>query len=170
VEGIDTIGQWSPTTLIKFVRDLQDQQPKIQYSTLQTDFLEVVKALTLTGDILVPTRPAYSKIGDSGQPAFENSWANWAAGGLGVAGYWKDPLGFIHLKGAIKSGTISTTAFTLPPGYRPPEYKVFAAIKVDAGVTSLARVDVNTDGTVVPQTAPATGYITLDQINFRLTV
>lgn len=166
----DTIGNWTPTTLIKFVRDLQDQQPKIQYSTLQVDYLDVIKSLTLTGDITVPTRPAYSLVGGQGQPAFQNSWVNWGAGGLGVAGYWKDPFGFIHLKGAIKSGTISTAAFTLPPGYRPPEYRVFPAIKVDAGVTSLARVDVNTDGTVVPQTAPATGYITLDGIYFRLTV
>lgn len=165
----DTIANWTPTNLIKFVRDLQDQQPKIQYTTLQADYLEVVKTLTLDGDISVPTRPAYSIVGGQGQPAFQGTWANWGAGGLGVAGFWKDPLGFIHLKGAIKAGTVSTTAFTLPPGYRPPEYKVFAAIKVDAGVTSLARVDVNTDGTVVPQTAPATGYITLDQITFRLT-
>lgn len=163
----DTIASWSPTTLIKFVRDLQDQQPKIQYSTLQTDYLEVVKALTLTGDITVPTRPAYSIVGAQGQPAFEGTWAADTSGGRGTPGFWKDPFGFIHLKGALQLGTASTTAFTLPPGYRPPEYRIFAQMRTD-GV--LAKVDVNTNGAVVPQTAPAGNSISLDGIYFRLTV
>jgi len=163
----DTIASWSPTTLIKFVRDLQDQQPKIQYSTLQVDYLDVVKALTLTGDITVPTRPAYSLVGGQGQPPFQNSWVNDGTAGRGVAGYWKDPFGFIHLKGVIKSGAINTTAFTLPPGYRPPEYRIYPAALTDA---TFGRVDVNTDGSVTIRTAVAANSISLDGIYFRLTV
>lgn len=165
----DTIGDWTPTTLIKFIRDLQEQQPKTYYTQLQIDRLEVEDTLTLSGNLVVPTRSAHSKIGAQGQPGFEGTWVNWGAGGFPDAAFWKDPLGFVHLIGAVKSGTSGTTAFTLPPGFRPPAYMVFPSVKQDGGTTSIARVDVNTDGTVVPQTAPATGYIVLNGIYFKLT-
>lgn len=51
---------------------------------------------------------------------FQNSWTNYGSG-YDTAAYMKDSLGFVHIKGFIKSGTTSssTPIFTLPVGYRP---------------------------------------------------
>lgn len=51
-------------------------------------------------------------------PSLTNSWVNLGAP-YETAGYLKDRFGFVHLKGAISTGASSTTAFTLPAGYRP---------------------------------------------------
>jgi hypothetical protein len=58
-------------------------------------------------------------IGDAGQPAFQGTWVNEDPSTLTRARYWKDPMGLVHVEGTIQSGTINTTAFTLPEGYRP---------------------------------------------------
>lgn len=165
-----TIGEWTPTQLIKFVRDLNEQQPTTYLRTLRVDALEAATSLTLNGTLSFPKVLAYSRIGGAGQPAFTNSWVNYNTGGHPDAMYWKDPLGFIHLKGAIKNGTVGSSAFTLPPGYRPPEYMSFPTLSgASLATASIGRVDINTDGTVTPQTAAANGYVGLNGIYFRLT-
>ncbi len=55
-------------------------------------------------------------VGGSGEPAFQNGWVNY---GQRPAMFYKDAAGVVHLTGLVKSGTIGTTAFTLPAGYRP---------------------------------------------------
>lgn len=50
--------------------------------------------------------------------AYANSWVDFGGGFYGVA-YMIDSLGFVHLRGIMKSGTLGTTAFTLPVGARP---------------------------------------------------
>jgi hypothetical protein len=47
-------------------------------------------------------------------PTLINSWT-----GAEGYGYLKDPLGFVHLRGAFSTGASATTAFVLPAGYRP---------------------------------------------------
>lgn len=53
-------------------------------------------------------------------PTLQNSWVNYGSG-YDTVGYMKDSLGFVHVKGMIKSGvtTLGTLLFTLPAGYRP---------------------------------------------------
>jgi hypothetical protein len=60
---------------------------------------------------------AWHEVGSSGNPAFQNGWVNYSPSG-NSAGYYKDRLGFVHLKGLVKNGAMSSTIFTLPPGYR----------------------------------------------------
>lgn len=50
-------------------------------------------------------------------PTLLNSWAN--TPGLVPAGFMKDSLGFVHLRGRLGGGTSGTMAFVLPAGYRP---------------------------------------------------
>ena len=57
-------------------------------------------------------------IGDSGEPAFENSWANYG-GAYAEAGFRRDAEGWVYAQGLVKSGTKHATVFTLPEGYRP---------------------------------------------------
>ena len=55
---------------------------------------------------------------DWNAPSLINSWVNYG-GAYDTAGYYIDPYGVVHLKGALKTGTSGTVAFVLPTGYRP---------------------------------------------------
>ncbi len=53
-------------------------------------------------------------------PSLQNSWTN-VGGAYETAGYWKDSMGVVHVRGVITGGTTagSTLIFTLGAGYRP---------------------------------------------------
>lgn len=90
-----------------------------------------------------------------------NSWANYGNGHY-VTGYYKDSLGWVHLKGVIQNGTIGSSAFTLPEGYRPEAIAMFPAIANG----NIIRVDVsNADGTVKIYTSNT--LVSLNGISFR---
>lgn len=161
--GPDTIKDWTPTILTKFIRDLLNNNPP--------DFLPNLNAVnvTATGTLRVKDKMEYTKearfraVGGTGQPAFTGTWVNFA-GGWQPAGFYKDPLGFVHLRGKIKSGVIGTSAFTLPPGHRPVVSEQFPC----ASNGAFGIVDVLSDGTVVPSVGNNT-YVTLSGISFRTT-
>jgi hypothetical protein len=67
------------------------------------------------------------------EPALENSWKTVA--GTTPAGYTKDALGFVHLRGRIESGVSGKQAFLLPAGFRPAGNDTYAA-SVFAGATA----------------------------------
>lgn len=164
--GPDSIGNWDTSQLVRFLRDFQDQQPLTFMQKLRIDQLQVDSLLNLKPTaITLLTSTAYTVVGAQGAPGFENSWVAWGAGEA-VPAYWKDPLGFIHLKGVIKSGTVGNTAFTLPPGYRPQEKMTFSTISNGA----LGRVDVTTGGAVQPVTPSNTAYVVLNGMYFRATI
>ena len=50
-------------------------------------------------------------------PTLEGTWVAYAA--ATEPGYFKSADGLVYLQGAVKSGVIGTTIFTLPVGYRP---------------------------------------------------
>lgn len=71
---------------------------------------------------------------------FQNSWQNYG-GQFETCQYMKDAEGFVHLKGLVKSGSLSAPAFTLPVGYRPPAY--IHAASLSNGVVGGVRVEAN---------------------------
>jgi hypothetical protein len=107
----------------------------------------------------------------TGQPAWiaptlNGVWANYGSG-YAPAGYYKDALGVVHLRGLVASGT-STLVFTLPAGYRPEYHQVFAGRVSISAVESTARVDVRSDGEVWLNVAfGAADFLSLDHISFR---
>lgn len=64
-------------------------------------------------------------------PVLSGGWAYYG-GESATPGFLKDSQGFVHLRGAIKGGSIPSTVFTLPPGYRPAGTHDFPAISGDA--------------------------------------
>jgi len=58
-------------------------------------------------------------------PTLLNAWVGYASG-FSACGYMKDSLGFVHLKGRLKSGILYSPVFVLPAGYRPKETCFFA--------------------------------------------
>ena len=51
-------------------------------------------------------------------PTLGNSWVECGSGNSPV-GYMKDSMGFVQIRGLIKSGITGTPVFVLPAGYRP---------------------------------------------------
>lgn len=100
-------------------------------------------------------------VGDAGEPAFSGTWVNYDTATFRGARFWKDPMGIVHIEGLIKSGTINTTAFVLPEGYRPGNALIFAS---DTS-TGHGRLDVAVTGNVLPVSG-GTGYFSIN-CNFK---
>jgi len=92
---------------------------------------------TETGSILI--------MESNNSPVYENSWVDYHVAWKPVK-YWKDCYGIVHIEGMMKNGTMLVSAFTLPDGYRPAGRIAFYSESANAD----GRVDVLTDGTVVP--------------------
>lgn len=86
-------------------------------------------------------------------PTLLNSWINYDAG-WAQARYYKDNTGTVFVEGVIKNGTIGTTAFILPTGYRPASGLIFSNISNGA----LGRISILNDGSVVTQTGSNTWF------------
>lgn len=71
----------------------------------------------------------------SGEPAFENSWANYGSG-YQSARFIKDASGVVHLSGVVASGTVPETIFTLPAGYRPDD-NILLSTESNTGIAEL---------------------------------
>ena len=95
-------------------------------------------------------------------PAFMNSWTNYDTT-YNPAGYFKDSLGIVHLRGLVKNGTNNTTIFTLPVGYRPSNQELQA---VQTNLNTIGRVDILADGQVTVVSG-SNGWVSLDGITFR---
>jgi hypothetical protein len=96
-------------------------------------------------------------------PTLAGFWADEGSGTYYSPGYYKDAMGWVRLRGAIKSGGSNTTAFTLPTGYRPTK----AILNVARGASGISEIRVNADGTVVPTVITGgTGIISLENITF----
>lgn len=95
-------------------------------------------------------------------PTLLNSWVNFG-GANTTAQYMKDEMGFVHLKGMIKTGTIGTVAFTLPAGYLPSSEGTsrFPAVSNDA----FGQLGITTGGNVTPLVGSST-WFALNGITF----
>jgi hypothetical protein len=81
-------------------------------------------------------------------PPFQNSWGN-ASGGTPAA-FWIDKHGVVRLRGDLEGGTVGTTAFTLPVGFRPETSEAFVTSGVDFGTgMGVSKIRVDPNGNVV---------------------
>jgi hypothetical protein len=95
-------------------------------------------------------------------PTLTNSWLNYG-GVFATAGYWKDTSGVVHLRGLITGGTVGTSAFTLPVGFRPTAEHIVLI----ATATGHGEARIRTDGTVYMGVS-SSGYASLANITFRV--
>jgi len=97
-------------------------------------------------------------------PTLNPGWQNYTVlygGDFNGAGFCKDIIGFVHLRGLIASALSSGVAFSLPVGYRPSGTGIYAARVLGA----TGRVDVRPNGEVYG--ADVAGWVSLDGITFR---
>lgn len=90
-----------------------------------------------------------------------NGWANYGSGYEPTA-FFKDPMGFIHLRGLVKSGTLNSTITQLGTGCRPAYIRILPTY-CDAGVGQL-RID--TSGNIA-QFSGSNGWFSLAIPPFR---
>lgn len=157
-----TIGNWTESQFQKTLRDAIAQLLPDFIPGLTVDDLLVKGSLTLKGVAAFPRTLTF--VGGSGAPPFTNSWVN-SGGSNAPAAYWKDAFGVVTLEGTIKSGTVGSAAFTLPPGFRPDKDRFFPAYSNAV----LGLVQVSSGGVVTPLvtgTASNASY-SLDAIRFR---
>lgn len=85
--------------------------------------------------------------------SYLNSWVT-VSGGAPLR-YWKDALGWVHVEGLIKSGTINTAAGNLPAGYRP---SVQATGNAAATNTGYGVQYISSGGDIVPSSGGTTWF------------
>lgn len=88
------------------------------------------------------TEDPWHQIGATGEPAFQNSWQNWTGGGAYAPARFRRVLDVVQVQGLIEAGTIASTIFTLPTGYRPSKRLIF----IGHATTGHARLDVDPNG------------------------
>lgn len=95
-------------------------------------------------------------------PTLLNGWVAYDTAIYATAQYYKDKFGIVHLRGMIKSGTIGTTAFTLPLGYRPIKREFAPTVSNGA----FGAILISETGNVNAQVGN-TAYVSLSDISFR---
>lgn len=95
-------------------------------------------------------------------PTLLNSWVNWGAT-ASLAGYMKDAMGFVHLRGSVKTGAVPSIIFTLPTGYRPSKDETQITISNDL----LGRCDIVASTGAVTASIGNTAWYQLDGITFK---
>jgi hypothetical protein len=107
---------------------------------------------------------AFHIVGTAGEPPFQSNWHN-IGSGFSQAGFFKDALGIVHLKGSI-TGPNGAFAFTLPEGYRPTEELLLPAL---GGGPTAAGLQILQSGLLQPFCAGGgTCIIGLDGLSFRV--
>lgn len=95
-------------------------------------------------------------------PTFTNGWSNYSYD-YDSAGYYKDK-DRVFLQGVIRGGSVGSSAFTLPTGYRPTKRKMFIVISNNY----IGRVDILNNGNVYIDSMCSNSYVSLDNISFRV--
>lgn len=95
------------------------------------------------------------------EPTLGNSWVNFG-GVYETAGYMKDSMGFVHIKGLVKSGTIGSAIFTLPTGYRPSAQIYLLTLSNGA----VGVLEINSSGVVLPSAGSNTSF-SISNVSFK---
>lgn len=181
VERIQALERKTPTIRLGTVTDTAplavalggSDTPYTNVKALDGDALaadDVIAAVMFGRDLLILGRisdgqpESWHDIGAGGEPAFANSWTNYG-GAYAPAGFYKDPGGLVHLRGAVKSGSSpSATVFTLPAGYLPSHTVVQPSV---ASGGTLAAIEITSAGVVAASTGGSATFMALDGITFR---
>lgn len=112
-----------------------------------------------------PGQPPFAYCYDPVDPTF---WANYG-NGWNTAGFYKDSIGRVHLKGLVKCNLPENVIFTLPPGYRPAQTVLHSTVACcDGSRIIVARVDVRPNGEVVAlESTFGFHWFSLEGVSFR---
>jgi hypothetical protein len=112
-----------------------------------------------------PTEENWHEIGDTGEPAFTNSWVNYG-GTESICRFKQDVDGWVCLDGYVKSGADGTVIFTLPTHLFPATTKRFVCYQ--GNITTAGYITINTAGEVIYNSSVSASGVSLSGIRFRL--
>lgn len=101
-------------------------------------------------------------------PTLEANWSN-LGGDYVRAGYMKDSMGFVHIRGLIDCDGAGDDIFTLPAGYRPASKLIFVVLYYDNGTYRPGRIDITSAGVVsarFPSSPSAADWVSVEGITF----
>lgn len=106
---------------------------------------DVVEVLIDDTDVFVLGKIASSLATDWIDVTFQNSWANYGSN-WETCQYRRHSNGIVEIKGLMRNGTLTSTAFTLPIGFRPADdIHAIAFSNLDVG-----GVRIYSDGRFIP--------------------
>lgn len=139
------------TQLLDFLR----RNPKVDFKALNADVVSV-GTLKLRDGVDLPSGCVFRTVA-----SFNNSWTNYGSPYYEVS-YRKDVFNVVQLRGVLKSGTVGSSAFTLPPGFRPTKTLKLAVVSNDA----IGLLEIASSGAVTPKSPSSNVYVSLDNISF----
>ena len=104
-------------------------------------------------------------------PTLGSSWANYDTTTYFGAKYWKDALGYVHLAGRIKDGTVNSSPWSMGVGFVPSRTLTFP-LAASNGTNNIAVVGVLAPGggfTIVGNSTAAGNWVSLDGVCYRPT-
>jgi hypothetical protein len=128
-------------------------------STLANSAISSVYYSVAFAPVGFPINPPYTTV------SLGNSWANYS-GSYESPGYLKDSLNWVEIKGMIANGTLSTTIFTLPVGYRPLITKGFSVYCFNGTAALAGLITINSSG-AVSLLIGANANLVLEGIRFK---
>jgi hypothetical protein len=141
-------------------------QVQVQSSTYPVDFNQYGGSTFIVEDI-GPVSPATAPAAPASvwtNVTFQNGWTNY--GGTNQTVQYRMFVDLVQIRGAMKDGTNSSTAFTLPVGYRPPANT--SGLLVGGGMNVEGVADILTDGSVNIY-ATAIGLVRFPMVQFSVT-
>jgi hypothetical protein len=120
---------------------------------------------------IVPV-PSWHRVGQTGEPVFENGWGNYTLpGNWQYTRFFLSPDDFVSIEGILDGGSDAdgTVLFTLPAGYRPTRTVTFVVPCSPSPPVNPGRIDIASDGTVaIRNTDVGTGFefVSLSGIRF----
>jgi hypothetical protein len=109
-------------------------------------------------------QPAWTEV--LGGVGFQNAWTNYGVSGFNTAGFRKNTLNQVRLKGLISLGIVGDTAFTLPVGYRPLNTLIFPIITYAPVINTFGQVRIDPSGNVIIFPPSNNTWLSLDSISF----
>lgn len=94
-------------------------------------------------------------------PSMQNGWINYDANHA-QAGYMKDSLGFVHLRGLIKNGA-GTAVFVIPAGYRNTKHLHFPIV----ANSNFAYLRVDISGQVSVHNYTSNVWLSMDGVTWK---
>lgn len=161
---VDSLLNKSATLFIADLTHLTNEGHRIVAEALRA---AVVSAVSAAIPKATPVfKPFWRRLGTQSGAQFQNGWVH--NGTTALLGFRKSEAGQVQLKGALKQPTLanmSTVMFTLPPGFRPADARIFNVV---AGATYCSVLVDPTGVVYILSNAPgaANTGIFLDSITF----
>jgi hypothetical protein len=105
-------------------------------------------------------------------PTLVNGWLTWTYDTAFQVPQYRRVGDTVFFRGLMRSGTVGSAAFVLPVGFRPLKKHVLSTVTYGGSGSTIVpgRIDVDSDGNVVPVNAATGGFgwISLSGLQFSV--